>query len=145
MEEQFIHGLYHKYNMEEQIPGVLIKVEWAVVSYWSAIVRIHFECPMPLHCPNVTLHYTVSILHYVVTLSHYITLYWCVSQCLNIAYSQPYITVQYIVQSVYIVPTFHTILHCPIVMLHISNLTLHYITLSQHFILHNIEAFTLSQ
>ena len=58
--------------MEEQIPGVLIKVEWAV-SYWSAIVRIHFECPMRLHCPNVpnlTLHYIVRMF-YVIWSQHY--------------------------------------------------------------------------
>ena len=58
--------------MEEQIPGVLIKVEWAV-SYWSAIVRIHFECPMRLHCPNVpnlTLHYIVPMF-YVIWSQHY--------------------------------------------------------------------------
>ena len=66
-----LQNMFH--IVEKQIPGVLIKVEWAV-SYWSAIVRIHFECLMPLHCPNVTdftLHY-IDKMFYVTFFQHFL-------------------------------------------------------------------------
>ena len=63
---------YYIFNMEERIPGVLIKVEWAAFSYWwSAIVRIHLECPMRLHCPNATLHNIVSNLNHSICIKCY--------------------------------------------------------------------------